>query len=565
MKKKYYSAVRKNILISMILVPGIPFIFILIIGSYYFTTSLETNTILRMERIAEDHCLMIDSFLKERKTDLEFIADSYSFLKLSHLEELDILFANLQKKSNAFVDLGIFNEAGVHVAYHGIYKLKGKIYKDADWFKEVVKQGYYISNVFLGYRRIPHFVIAVAKEKEGEKWIIRATIDTLMFSNLVKKVRIGRTGEAYILNSKGILQTERRSGGNLMDKLADNISLLEHETGIHTFISKDAAGKKYLYATSWLKEKKWLLLVRQEKDDAFSTLHTAVYIIIFIMLIGGFIIIGVAFYMTNRIVNKVERMDTEKENLGQQLIGASRLAEIGKMSTGFAHEINNPLQIMKSEQALIDLNMEELKKSHNLEELESFKELEDSMDQIKFQISRCARITQAILKFGRQDEPVLQDIDLQQIIREVAGMVDKRAKDSDVLIKKDIEPDVPSIKGDPSQLQQVLVNLFNNAIYAIEEQHGSIGGELLITVKSQKNEMIEILVKDNGCGISSENFEKVFSPFFTTKAVGKGTGLGLSVCYGIIKNMKGTMKVKSEEGKGTTFIIQLPVAHKGRQ
>ena len=208
-----YAKLKKIILASMILVPFVPFILILAIGYSYFKTSLETSTISNMKRIVENHRQMIDSFLEERKANLEFIISSNNFRDLTEPDNISQVFENLQKESNAFIDLGVFNEEGIHVAYQGPYMLTGRDYKKADWFNEVMKTNTYISDVFLGYRRVPHFVIALAREDGGKKWVIRATIDTQMFNDLVKKVRIGETGEAYILNSGGIFQTEHRSGG----------------------------------------------------------------------------------------------------------------------------------------------------------------------------------------------------------------------------------------------------------------------------------------------------------------------------------------------------------------
>lgn len=558
----YYKKITKIILISMILVPFIPFILTMAINYYYFRTSIENSTIATINRIVSDHHHMIESFLKERQADLKFVVDSYTFQDIKQPEELRKVFECLQGKSSAFADLGVFNEAGVHVMYYGAYKLTGKIYKDEDWFKEVMQKGYYISDVFLGFRQIPHFIIATAKEDakedDGQKWIIRATIDTVVFDKIVKKVRIGKTGEAYILDANGILQTDRRSGGSLMDKPADKLQYPESDGAIKTFIEKDATGAKYLYATTWLKDNTWLLVVRQEEDDAFKALHKAVYLIILISVIGGAVIVAVAFYMTGRIVNKMEQMDTEKTQLGQQLIRASRLAEIGEMATGVAHEINNPLQVMKSEHSMIQMILSDLKESGELKPSENLNDLEDSINQIELQISRCAKITQSVLKFGRQAEPYLQDIDLQSFIPEVTGMIAKKASVQGIVIKQNVAPDTLPINGDPTQIQQVLLNLFNNAIGAIEERHGSLGGELDIEAGTKEDNKVEIRVTDNGIGISPENLPKIFSPFFTTKPVGQGTGLGLSVCHGIIKSMDGTMEVSSEKGVGTTFIITLP-------
>jgi len=560
MKQNPYAGLKKVILAGMILVPLVPFVLVLGIGYYYFTDSLENNTIASIQRIVHDHRQMIESFLMERKSNLEFVLNTYTFEDLSQADKLKRTFGSLQKESSAFVDLGIFDENGLHVAYHGPYSLSGKVYDQAPWFKAVMKKGFYISNVFLGYRQVPHFVIAVAKMNQGRQWVIRATIDTQIFNDLVKKVRIGKTGEAYLLDTEGVFQTERRSGGSLMGSDPDRPKYGPVHDGIKAFIDTDAYGEPFLYATTWLKEKSWLLIVRQEKADAFKALYQAAYLIVLISVLGGIIIVAIAFILTDRIIRRMERMDQEKDQLGEQLFRAGRLAEIGEMASGFAHEINNPLQIIKSEYALIEMIFEDLKKKGDIKESDDLAEMGDSIEQIKVQVDRCADITQAILQFGRKGESVAKDIDLQTFIPEVTGMVANKAGVHGIVIEQEITDQIPGVHGDPRYLQQVLVNLLNNAIDAVIVRHGSSGGAIRIESGSAGNRHVEIKIRDNGSGISSENLKKIFTPFFTTKPVGEGTGLGLSVCHGIINKMGGSMLVDSRENIGTTFTIQLPSA-----
>ena len=560
MNENRYATLRRLILATMILVPAIPFYIVMGIGYYAFTTSIENSTVASMKRIVEDHRQMIETFLRERKSDLELVAESYTFDDLGDPGCLYKVFNLLQRKSSAFVDLGVFNEQGIHVTYQGPYKLIGRAYGQEDWFKEVMKQGYYISDTYLGYRRVPHFIIAIAREEQGKKWVLRSTIDTQFFTHLVERVRFGKTGEAYILNEKGVLQTQRRSGGDLLDKDADNVIGPARHEGIETFLKKNEKGEEFLYATTWLRDKKWLLVTRREEADAFRDVRSATLLILIINAVVGLGIIAAAFYLTNSIIRRMEEIDTEKDQLGRQLVRASRLAELGEMAAGFAHEINNPLQIMTSEQALADTIFSDMIKRGELKESQDLADLKDSMAQIKLQIQRCAKITQAILKFGRQSEPVSKDIDLVAFIPEVTGMIVKKANVNGITVREEISENTPAVRGDPSMLQQVLLNLYNNAMDAILERHGAEGGELVIAAAPDENGKVKISVTDNGVGISPENLKKIFSPFFTTKPVGKGTGLGLSVCYGIVDSMGGVMEVSSQRGAGTTFTIRLPAA-----
>ena len=562
-EKDKYTGMRRMILFCMILVPVIPFIAVLGIGYYHFKTSLETSTLATMNRIVEDHRQMIDGFLRERRGDLAFILNTNSYADLTDPARFYNLFTQLQRFSNAFVDLGVFDQDGIHVMYQGPYRLVGIDYGKEEWFRHVLQEGYYISDIFLGFRRIPHFVIALKREESGKTWVIRATIDSYVFNELVERVRIGKTGEAYLLNSQGIFQTARRSGGNLLAKDPDDVHEKKPQPGVRIFIRKDARGDEFLFATTWLQEKEWLLVVRQETADAFKALRSATFMILLIMILGGVTIAILAYTLTRQIIRRMQRIDEEKHQLGQQLVRATRLAELGQMAAGFAHEINNPLQIMKSDRALIEMIFSDLKKKGDLKEPD-IKDLEETLDQLKLQIERCSKITQTILEFGRKSEPTENDVDLGAFISQVTSMITQKASVQGIRLKKEISEQTPLLRADASQLQQVLLNLLNNAIDAITDRHGCEGGELSIQAGPDTNGRVKVSVRDNGAGISSDNLKKIFAPFFTTKPPGKGTGLGLYVCYGIIEGMGGTMEVESQRGVGTTFVVRLPASSSGQ-
>jgi two-component system, NtrC family, sensor kinase len=365
MKKEHPDAtMRKSILSSMILIPIIPFMLVILVGYVYSKIAIENRTIESMQRIVEDHRQMIDTFLKERRTNLQFIINTHNFDELSKSRNLEFIYHNLRTISSAFVDLGIFDEEGLHIAYHGPYQLEGKVYRDEPWFKEVMETGVHISDVFLGFRDYPHFIIAIRKKENGRTWILRATIDTHIFNSMVGRIRIGETGEAYIINKQGVFQTQPRIGSTLLEADPVRSTYLRPHDGVKTYTSvrnfswlfghPDAGHNDYLIATTWLKEKHWLLVARQEKKDAFSGLRAVMYVIGLIAVTGSAAIIFIAFNQTGRLLQRIKDVSKEKRSLENQLIHATKLAELGQMAAGFAHEINNPLQIIRSEQALID-------------------------------------------------------------------------------------------------------------------------------------------------------------------------------------------------------------------
>ncbi len=536
----------------MILVPLIPFAASLAIGYSSYKSSMRQAALERAERIADSHAALIGSFLNERKTDLDVILATIGEQHLASPGRLASILASLQRTSLAFIDLGLTNQDGLQVAYAGPFDLTGKNYKQSKWFKQTCAHGSFVSSVYMGYRHQPHFVVAVMARQNGESWILRATVDQDLFGNLVEGVSIGATGEAYIVNDLGELQTEKRSGG----------ALLEKEQGLVPTISQNAKSSgtfgQFIYATTPLNNNMWRLVVRQNTSEALQELDWAALCIAVVSLLGGGFILILAFTVSNRLIHMLHSKEHERVEMETHLMRAARLAELGEMSAGFAHEINNPLQIMKSEIALMEMVSEEAGMDAPIQE-EQKATILDGLHQLGKQIDRCASITRSILKFGRHTGPEITDVNLSEFLPELCEITKRKAEVSGIEFSCSVPEGIPTVRLDAGQLQQVMLNLMNNAIQAIEERHGNEGGQLKVAVKKTDENHIKLLVQDNGKGIRSENLERIFNPFFTTKPPGKGTGLGLSICHAIIDAMGGIMEVSSARNKGTSFTISLPI------
>jgi len=433
--------------------------------------------------------------------------------------------------------------------------LAGKKYDTAKWFKAVREKGVYISDEFLGFRNIPHFIIAVRCDSGDKIWYLRATIDTFYFNDLVESIRIRKTGEAYIVNKAGVFQSRRRSGGKLMEIDPDFKDYQIDQKKSVSFVAGGKFKSQYLYATSPMERTDWYMVVRQSTTDAYAPLFFTALVSLFIILGGGAVVMVVAFIMTSGMANKLQLADIEKREMKTQLIIAGKLAEVGEMSTGIAHEINNPLQVMNSELAMIESVTSDIEAMITEDDPEALFLLKDSTDQMKIQIKRCSSITQGLLNFARKTETSKERIKIQELIPEIANMIDQKARVENIRIIQEIDPDIPEIMSDPNRLQQVFLNLFNNAIYALK---GKSSGQIRIKVVWKNSEVV-ISIADNGCGFKPESMEKAFLPFYTTKPVGQGTGLGLSTVYGIIQNMGGEIELTSELNAGSVFTIRLPL------
>ncbi len=235
-----------------------------------------------------------------------------------------------------------------------------------------------------------------------------------------------------------------------------------------------------------------------------------------------------------------------------QIIQSSKMASIGQLAGGVAHEINNPLTgVLNNVQLIKELARE--KKEFRLEDFEEI------LNIVEESAIRCKKIIQALLNFSHASTDAHQPISLNEIIEEIYTLIAQELKLQNISIQSQFQPNLPLILGDVQLLQQVILGFISNAQWAIQKKSGEEGGTITIKIRYETGvKEVCLSVSDSGIGISKENLEKIFSPFFTTKEVGEGTGLGLSIIYGIIKAHKGTVTVESEFGAGTTFKVILP-------
>ena len=226
----------------------------------------------------------------------------------------------------------------------------------------------------------------------------------------------------------------------------------------------------------------------------------------------------------------------------EQLIQKEKLASVGQLAAGVAHEINNPLG---SVLLYADILAKETPEDNQRQR--------EDLEMIIREATRCKTIVNDLLNFSRQNEVLAQETDLNTMLQELAEQSRKQDLFQSIEVLTDLDPDLGTIQADPLQLYQVFANLVNNAAEAMPD-----GGQLTLrTRKGPGRGFITVEVQDTGVGIPEEDMKRLFTPFFTTKPIGKGTGLGLAIIYGIVKMHRGQIGVQSRVGKGTTFTLTL--------
>lgn len=234
----------------------------------------------------------------------------------------------------------------------------------------------------------------------------------------------------------------------------------------------------------------------------------------------------------------------------EQLIQSHKLAAFGQLSTGVAHEINNPLAIISEEAGW----MEDLLNKAESRDFKHIDEFRDALGIIVQQTRRCGDITGKLLSFAEHMESHIGEVDLNAVLDEVVGILEKEALLNNIIIERDYDRSMPKISSDSSQLRQLFLNLINNALDAVERD-----GHVKVGTGMEGGEKVVITVQDDGCGIRQDHLHRVLEPFFTTEPPGKGTGLGLSICYGIVTKLGGTISVHSAVAQGATFTVTLPL------
>jgi len=530
----------------------LPLIFITIIDYNVTQHSIESELFLRTSRVVSNTRRSISFFLTERRASLDFIVHDNSFAQLNDPERLAEILKNLKKGFGGFTDLGVIDSMGRQSNYVGPYELKNKDYSDQKWYGQVTDRGVHISDVFLGYRKVPHLVIAVKRDMaDGSFFILRAALDIAPFKNLLSNLEIGGSGDAFIVNHDGILQTPSRDHGKILEKVSVLIPEFSEKTEV--LEKKNPNGDNLLIGYRYIEDTPFILMIVKNKRELMKPWQETRLKLIAFLVVSIILILVVILSTVTRMVNKIYMADERRVVALHQAEYANKMASVGRLASGVAHEINNPLAIINEKAGLIkDLFAFTETYSHD-------DKLVGLIDAVISSVKRCARITRRLLRFARHMDVSIEATDLEELISEVLGFLEKEAEYRSIAVSVEVK-DVPVFEIDRGKLQQVFLNLLNNAFAAMDD-----GGRLDIMAECKNKRIVTVTVADDGCGIPATDITHIFEPFFSTKTGHGGTGLGLSITYGLVQELGGTIFVKSQERKGSIFTVTLPLQMEGKE
>jgi len=525
----------------------VPVIFFALIDYNLTKYSVESEAILRTSRLVSNAWRSVSFFLNQRKSALEFTVYDNSVDELTDPERLSAILKNLQKGFGDFTDIGVIDMNGYQQTYKGPYSLEGKDYSKQEWFKNVLDRGTYISEIFLGFRNVPHLAIAIKHNlPDGSFYVLRATIEHQFTSMLSQYERLGE-GDLFLINTRGMLQTPSQYFGDVLEEIQLPVPEFTPHTNVMEVKIPDFS--VLIVGYRYIPETPFILMAVQPKNKLMkpwrdSRMDLIWYLIISITVILVWILIVITY-----MVRRLKLSDQRRVKSLHMLEYSNKLATIGRLAAGIAHEINNPLAIINEKAGLVkDLFAYKPEYTQN-------PKLMQIMDSITASVERCSRITRRLLRFARHMDVSIQSINLKEVILEVLGFMEKEADYRAIEVDVQVPDDIPEFETDRGKLQQILLNLVNNAFASMSDE-----GRLQLKAETIGQEYVKIVCEDNGCGIPESDIPYVFEPFFSTKAkTGAGTGLGLSITYGLVKELGGDIELSSEVNKGTIFTIVLPL------
>ena len=542
-----YPRLWQVAILLMASVAVVPLICVTVFDYRVTQHALKSEILLRTSRLASNTKRSIAFFLEARKSALDFIVHDNDPASLQDPERLGRILADLDDGFGGFVDLGVIDAQGRQTTYVGPYRLEGRDYSPQGWFQEVVEEGIHISDVFLGYRQLPHLVIAVKYPlSQGSFYVLRATIDTEQFNRILGQLEVSGSGDAFLINREGTIQTPTRSFGSVFQASPLSVPAYAERTEVYETQTPD--GTRLIVGYAYIPSTSFILMIVKRTDQVMQAWYATRLDFISFLVVSVAIILTVILAVATYLVNSVYLTDRKRLMTLHAQEYASKLASIGRLAAGVAHEINNPLAIINEKAGLV----KDLLQLRN--ETRGDTRLVKEIDAIISSVTRCGTITKRLLSFARHMDVSIKDISVQELMEEVLGFMGKEAEYRGIDIEVAIPDDLPTLHTDRGKLQQIFLNIINNAFAAMAD-----GGRLTITAKRENAETVAVAIRDTGCGISQTDLKQIYDPFFSTRTSTGGTGLGLSITYGLVSEIGGRIEVESQLGVGTCFTVKLPL------
>jgi len=525
----------------------VPLIIWALAGYRLHQDTTEAELKLRTSQLVSNSWRSVSLFVSERRSVLDFIAHDHSLEALNDKARLAEILDNLNKRFSGFTHLGVIAGSGIQQSYVGSHPLEDVDYHNEPWFRQVLQDGVYISELVTGFRGKPHFDLAVKRNlPDGSFFVLHAALDAQTFNELIAQFEVGEKTDTFVINREGVLQTPSRFYGSVFNKIPSRIP--DYSPKAQVFESKNDNNERVAIGYAYIPETPFILMIVKQQGELIRPWYKTGWAFTGILAASILMILLVTLAVASQLVGQIHQADQERVDTLHQAEYTNKMVSLGRLASGVAHEINNPL-------AIINEKAGHIKDIFTL--TEAYKKdpkLISIVDSVLATVQRCAEVTKGLLNFARHLNVSIQTINLQEIVSEVKSVLAKEAEFRCITVGVDLSENIPPFESDRGKLEQIFFNLFNNAIAAMQG-----GGHLEIEARREDADFVSIIFSDSGPGIAKADLKHVFEPFFYARAGESGTGLGLAVTYALVQEIGGQISVQSELGKGTRFNIRLPL------
>jgi two-component system NtrC family sensor kinase len=483
----------------------------------------------------------VELLLDEKLGQLRVIAASGPVARLADVGLLRTLLQGMQR-NGGIIDLGLIDEQGQQLAYAGPYRLAHRDYRDAAWFRKVMREGSCQSDVFLGYRNVPHMVVATKIRDRGRDYVLRATVDIDLLGTLLRHDGAESAVELFILNRAGEYQTRNSLEAPVMAKAA--VGGVSPHPGVRLVLTEQHGRLHYL-ATTWLRGESWVLVARRAVDSPWALFHSEPGILwVFALLLVAVPVAGIL--MARLRAQQLRELEAHHATQLEVAAQGDKMGTLCRMAASVAHELRGPLAAIGEELgqlgALLDDNA-----------IAAPEDVKRRLATIGTQVERSRRVTNGLVAFSRRLGPDKELVDVEAALDEALGLLESGGTPS-VRLVRHYAPEVPPIHSNLAQTQQVFLTLINSALDAVGDQ-----GEVHLHVEGS-GLGVSVRIHDDGPAIPAERLRHLFEPFFLTEEgeSRRSWGLGLASCRDVMRSLGGRMDVTSAPGHGTTCSLWFP-------
>jgi two-component system NtrC family sensor kinase len=480
-----YQRLRRKVVFATALVAIVPLVIMTVINFSQYEETLRSEKTQSISRLLTNNKRTLEFFLSERRSALSYLGRQHKFDELCDDALLGRIIRDMNDSfsTSMFVDLGIIDSSGRQLCYSGPHNLEGRSYTEQDWFQSAIQQGKYTSTVFLGHRNSPHFAIATRHNRENDDYyLLRATFDAEALRQQIHTAGLHLEDDIFLIDREGVLQTKSRRYGEILKKIS--FFMPHGSPGVEVGLHEDEHGRSIFLGYANIADSPFVLTFARPAFDRVGGWSVPARLFGFLFISAGLILV-VILWGSGQFIEGLRAANQRRATLMHKVEYSNKLASIGRLAAGVAHEINNPLAIINENTGLLkDLIL--LQKA--FPDREQFLEL---IELVLDSVARCKTITHRLLGFAKHMNVQHEPIDVPLLVKEVLGFLERETEYRHIHVETTSAEGLPNICSDRGQLLQVFLNLLNNAVSAVKDR-----GHINIGINIVDNKWISVSVAD---------------------------------------------------------------------